>query len=407
MTLGADAPRGPADDGRYDRQRLISWWDQRRVAEAKVLVVGAGALGNEILKLLALTGIGRCLVFDPDTIERSNLSRSVLFRDADDGRNKAEVAAARMAELNPHVRVAARAENVIARAGLGVFEWADVVIAGVDNREVRVFINSACARVGRTWVDGAIEGLSGVVRAFRPAETACYECTMNATDRRLLSERRSCALLARDAVARGHVPSTAVTASLVAALEVEEAIKLLHGQPALLGEGVHIHGLWSDFARVSYPRIDECPGHDGVGPIERLGVGMAGITMGALLDRAERELGEGARLDLSRDVVLRLSCPRCAAAAPGREVLAALRERDAACPKCGTHRIVDVTASIGRDSAIDPAATPADLGLPPFDVMVARNGLEQRGWMFDGDAELTLGPLAAGREVGVDPGGAG
>src|SRR5262249_3657187 len=200
-----------------------------------------------------LTGVGRCVVFDPDAIERSNLSRSVLFRASDEGQRKAEVAARRMLELNPEIKVLGRAENVLTHAGLGVFLWADVVIAGVDNREARVFVNAACARTGRTWIDGAIEGLSGIVRGFSPAVTACYECTMNETDRRLLAERRTCALLARDAVARGHVPSTAVTASLVAALQVEEAIKLLHGQPALLGEGLHIHGLSSDFSRVRYP----------------------------------------------------------------------------------------------------------------------------------------------------------
>ena len=90
---------------------------------------------------------------------------------------------------------------MLARGGLGVFAWADVVIGAVDNREARVFINSACARVGKTWVDGAIEALSGVVRVFSPGTGPCYECTMNKTDRKLLAERRSCAMLAREAVA--------------------------------------------------------------------------------------------------------------------------------------------------------------------------------------------------------------
>jgi molybdopterin/thiamine biosynthesis adenylyltransferase len=390
----------PHEDDRYHRQRLITWWDQARIAGARVLVIGAGALGNEILKLLALTGVGRCLVYDPDTIERTNLSRSVLFREADEGEPKAVVAARRMLELNPGIQVLGRAENVVTQAGLGVFLWADVVIAGVDNREARVFVNAACARTDRTWIDGAIEGLSGVVRAFRPSETACYECTMNETDRRLLAERRSCALLAREAVARGHVPATAVTASIVGALEVEEAIKVLHGQPALLGEGLHIHGLWADFSRVRYSRREECLGHDGAGPIAPLGAGVAEISLGALLDRAERQLGEGAELDLSRDVVLRLTCPACGKEAPGRAVLGSLRERDAACPACGVHRIVDVTATVRRDTPVDLAATPADLGLPPFDVIVARRGLTQEAWLFDADAARALGPLADASTAG-------
>jgi adenylyltransferase/sulfurtransferase len=217
---------------------------------------------------------------------------------------------------------------------------------------------------------------------------------MNETDRRLLAERRSCALLAREIVARGHVPSTAVTASLVAALQVGEAIKLLHGQPALLGEGIYIHGLWGDFSRIAYPRRDECLGHDDLGAITPLGAGAADVSLGDLLERAERRFGEGAELDLSRDVVLRLTCPKCSRAAPGRTVLGALRERDAACPDCGQHRLIDVAATVRRDTPIDLAATPADLGLPPLDVIVARRGLEQEAWLFDGDAARALGPLA-------------
>src|SRR5712691_4532635 len=120
-----------ADDryhDRYHRQALIEWWDQARVGKTRILVIGAGALGNEILKSLALIGSGATLVYDPDRIERSNLSRSVLFREADEGSFKAEVCVREMRDINPDVRARARCENVIAGAGLGVFLWADVVI---------------------------------------------------------------------------------------------------------------------------------------------------------------------------------------------------------------------------------------------------------------------------------------
>ncbi len=395
----------PAREDRHHRQSLIEWWDQARVSGlARILVVGAGALGNEICKSLALIGVGFTLIYDPDRIERSNLSRSVLFRDADEGQPKAATAARAMRALNPDVRAHAVDADVLARGGLGAFAWADVVIGAVDNREARVFINAACARTGRTWVDGAIEGLAGVVRVFSPARGPCYECTMNATDRRLIAERRSCAMLARDAVRRGHVPTSAVAASIVGALEVQEAIKVVHGQPALVGEGLHLDGLHGQIARVSYPRRPGCAGHDAVGPIAPLGVGVAGITLGALLERAEARLGAGATLDLSRDVIVSLACPACGQAAPGRAVVGAVRESQAACPDCGAHRIVEIAGSIGRDSGVDLARTPADLGLPPFDVIVARQGLErQEAWLFDGDGddEAALGPLATSSRAAV------
>src|SRR5262249_54144766 len=95
------------DLDRYSRLRLISWWRQERLQAARVLVVGAGALGNEVLKNLALIGLGTIHVIDLDVVEPSNLSRSVLFRAEDGGRPKAEVAAARAHEMNPEVRILA------------------------------------------------------------------------------------------------------------------------------------------------------------------------------------------------------------------------------------------------------------------------------------------------------------
>jgi adenylyltransferase/sulfurtransferase len=393
--------RGDLEDarseGRYHRQALLEWWNQDRVTQARILVVGAGALGNEILKLLALLGVGQVLVYDMDRVECSNLSRGVLFRDADAGAFKVEAAVARMRELNPEVTVVGRPENVVHKVGLGVFLWADVVISGVDNREARVFVNSACARTGRPWVDGAIESFSGIVRAFHPSRGACYECTMSAVDRKLLAERRSCALLARDVAAQGAVPTTVVESSIVAAYEVQEAMKLLHGQPALIGEGIHFDGLWNEVSRVRYPRRDECPGHESLDPVYPLGSGTDGVTIGELLNLAASRLGEGAVLDFSRDLVLELRCPECGRVEAGRAVLGEVGERRALCPHCGVHRIVDIASSAGRDGPIDLDRTPAELGVPPFDIVVARLGLEnQEAWLFDADGAAVLGPLARG-----------
>ena len=92
-------------DDRYDRLRLIAWWDQEKLRRAKVLVVGAGALGNEVLKNLALLGIGRVWIVDFDAIEDTNLTRSVLFRSRDRGRNKAVAAADAVRDINPDTRV--------------------------------------------------------------------------------------------------------------------------------------------------------------------------------------------------------------------------------------------------------------------------------------------------------------
>src|SRR5712691_10304248 len=102
------------DADRYGRLRLIPWWRQEKLAAAKVLVVGAGALGNEVLKNLALLGVGHVYIIDYDTIESSNLTRSVLYRASDAGKSKAERAAAAVKSINPDVKVHAVNGNVIA-----------------------------------------------------------------------------------------------------------------------------------------------------------------------------------------------------------------------------------------------------------------------------------------------------
>src|SRR5262245_34427491 len=186
------------DDDRFGRFKLIGWWDQKKLSDAKVLVIGAGALGNEIIKNLALLGIGNLFIADKDRIENSNLSRSILFRAEDTGQPKAEVAARAAKAIYPQMNVGCFVGDIVHDLGAGVFRWADRVIAGMDNREARLAINRNCWRVNRPWIDGAIEQIQGVARVFIPSSDGpCYECTMSAADWKLLANRRSCNLLTR------------------------------------------------------------------------------------------------------------------------------------------------------------------------------------------------------------------
>src|SRR5436309_6389298 len=185
-------------EDRFHRFKLISWWDQDRLRNAKVLVIGAGALGNELLKNLALLGVGNVLVADMDRIENSNLSRSVLYRAKDNGELKATAAARAAKEIYPDLNVRAFNGNIVYDLGLGVFRWADIVLGGLDNREARLAINRACWKVRKPWIDGAIEQIQGVARVFSPLvhpDGPWYECTMSPMDWTLLANRRSCNLL--------------------------------------------------------------------------------------------------------------------------------------------------------------------------------------------------------------------
>jgi len=125
MSKSVASPNGggsiPASEDRFSRFRLIGWWDQEKLRSARVLVIGAGALGNEILKNMALLGFANIVVVDLDSIEASNLSRSILYRRSDVGRRKADVATDAVRNIFPEARVHAITTNVVHGLELGLF----------------------------------------------------------------------------------------------------------------------------------------------------------------------------------------------------------------------------------------------------------------------------------------------
>ncbi len=250
------------DLDRYSRLRLISWWRQERLQAARVLVVGAGALGNEVLKNLALVGLGTIYVIDLDVVEPSNLSRSVLFRAEDGGRPKAEVAAMRAGELNPEIRIIPLHGDAITDLGLGAFADVELVIGCLDNREARLWVNRQCWKVGTPWIDAGIQEIQGVVKVFVPPDSACYECAMTERDYQLLNLRYSCPLLRREDIAAGKVPTAPTIASMMAALQVQEALKLLHGLPVAAGSAMVYNGVGNQFYSTRLPRREDCLSHE-------------------------------------------------------------------------------------------------------------------------------------------------
>lgn len=384
------------EDGRFSRFQLIQWWDQPLLARSKVLVIGAGALGNEILKNLALLGVGNVFVADLDKVENSNLSRSVLFREQDCGTPKSEVAVRRMKEIYPGVKAQAFTGNVVYDLGLGVYKWADVVIGGLDNREARVAINQSAARAGRVWIDGAIERLEGVARVFNPATGPCYECTMSEVDWKMLNARRSCALLTRQEMQGGKVPTTPTTASVVAGIQCQEAIKLLHGRETLNGQGFVFDGSTHQSYMVSYKRKPDCPGHDAYEPWVPLPLKTSQTTAGDLLERARSELGPSAVIEFNQELLEALYCEKCKDEQPFRSSLGKVTEAQGRCPTCGEHRVPKTFHTIGdRNEGADVLGlTLAQLGVPAWDVVGGRVGLEQRFYEFAGDRTDVLGALA-------------
>ncbi len=250
-------------DDRYSRLELISWWDQDILKNARVLVAGCGALGNEIVKNLAMLGVGNIYVADMDKVEKSNLSRSVLFRKEDEGKLKAEVISQRAKEINDEINIRYFGGNIF-NLGLGIFKDVDIIIGGLDNREARLFINQSCWKINKPWIDGAIEVLTGVARMFIPSGGACYECTMSDIDYKLINKRKSCMMLGLDEIMEGKIPTTPTIASIIAGVQVQEAVKFLHHREDLMilnGKGFIFNGSINDSYIIEYQRNEDCPSH--------------------------------------------------------------------------------------------------------------------------------------------------
>lgn len=391
-------------EDRFSRFRLIGWWDQARLRSAKVLVIGAGALGNEIVKNLALLGVGRVLVCDKDRIEHSNLSRSVLYRAADAGRAKAVVAVEAARQIYPEITAHAFDGDIVHDLGLGVFRWADVILGGLDNRLARLTINRHCHKVGRPWIDGAIEQIQGVARVFEPSG-ACYECTMSQRDWQTLQARRSCNLLSRKEMEHGKTPTTPTISSIIAGVQCQEAVKLLHGLPTIAGKGWVFDGLSTEAYQTEYQRKPDCLSHDRLDRVESIEVTGDGVCFDELFDAASTFAGERVRaLELSRDVLEAFVCPQCGREEIVLESLGKVAAERAFCPDCtartpaGEGRVERQVRTLNRVLADGPHGrrTPAQLGLPGMDIVVARTSGGSIGLELSGDAPKVLGGLCDG-----------
>ena len=382
------------EEDKYSRLRLIPWWDQERLANATIMVVGAGAIGNELIKDLALLGIGKLLIIDMDKIEHTNLTRSVLFRAKDVGRYKAEVATERAMEMNPDVKAKALTANIIDDIGLGVFRRMDVVLGGLDNREARLAINQFCYRSNRPWIDGAIEVLNGFARVFIPPDGACYECTMTETDWRLINKRKSCALLTHEQMAEGKIPTTPTSSAIIAGVQVQEMLKLLHKDrdlPTLAGKCYVFNGLTHDSFVVEYQRKPDCMSHDTFDNIEEKPWSVRTMTLGKLLTEVRSEMGQAAVIDFDRDVAPTATCS-CGEKKDVYMPIHKLRGQDIVCPKCGKSMNFDSIHSLnGSESFLDMTAF--EIGIPLLHVVAGRCGIDTRYFEFSADAEEVFAGL--------------
>jgi len=405
MRIESDEDLDSIND-RYATLRLIDWFDASRVGLAKVLVVGAGAIGNEVLKNLALLGVGNIYIFDRDTIEMSNLSRSILYRETDCGLPKASTAARALKEVNPSVNVFWYHGDIESGLGEGFVRRMDAVIGCLDSVEARFALNRICWRAGRPWVDAGIGALNGQVRVFQPPDGPCYECGFEDEDYKQLKIAKSCNAVASAQKKQGRIPTTPTIASLVAAVQVQEFLKLLDPDRwkgrSLAGRQFAFNGTVGEAEVFGLPSREGCPAHDeeiGADEIVACPDMTAQHTAGELLAKARELIDPAAHLYLNSEIAIERQCPQCGSRVALLRAMHQLVREGLTCANCGRPGVYE--SDITSTTHIIGSETPpevlnmklSEIGVPTFGFVEVRNQVgESRYLEIAGDPAWAMEP---------------
>ena len=253
MTARTPAPALPLSHEeliRYSRHLVlpaIGLEGQERLKAARVLIVGAGGLGSPAALYLAAAGVGTLGLVDWDVVDRSNLQRQILHGTGMVGRPKLDSARARIADLNPHVRLETIATRLTSANALDILGGWDVVLDGSDNFPTRYLVNDACVLSGRPNVSGAVLRFEGQVSVFDARHGPCYRC------------------LYREPPPPELVPSCAeggvlgVLPGIIGSLQALEAIKLVTGVGiSLVGRLLLFDGLKLQFREIALTKDPDC-----------------------------------------------------------------------------------------------------------------------------------------------------
>lgn len=374
---------------RYHSLAISSVWELAKIREARVLVVGAGALGNEVCKNLAMMGVRLIVVLDRDTVETANLSRSVFFREKDHGRAKTEAIAERLNDLNPDVEIQKLTGDVDSELGLGLIRRMDIVFSCLDSRVARRSVNRMCGKVSKPWVDGAMEDLFGEVAVYLPGQGPCYECSLSEAEKIRIAEAASCRGIALRNLSLGKVPTTPTMGSIVAAIQVQEGVKILNGdlKNSLAGKRLVINCSINDFYTTASSRSKDCDeGHEQFGRVSEVPAFTAqGTSVRKLLARFKDDTGEDGSVGLGREVVIEFRCPGCEGVEVLGEPIRRVDDNRQRCPKCGTARELETTHVAKGDESWSEWPL-RRLGIPKLDVIEVVGPQSVAWYELSGDA---------------------
>lgn len=235
---------------RYSRQILLRQVDidgQLKIRAGRVLVVGLGGLGSPVVLYLAAAGVGELHLADFDTVDLTNLQRQVIHDTASVGQAKVDSAMARLAAINPHVRLLPLRQALDADSLAAAVAAVDVVVDCCDNFTTRAAVNAACVAAGRPLVSGAAIRLEGQLSVFDPRNAAspCYHCLYGAGS--------------EDELTCSEAGVLGPLVGLVGSLQALETLKLLagFGEP-LVGRLLLVDALGSRFRELRVRRDPQC-----------------------------------------------------------------------------------------------------------------------------------------------------
>jgi molybdopterin-synthase adenylyltransferase len=356
---------------RYDRHELISWWDQKLLARSRVIVAGAGALGNEVLKLLALIGVGSITVIDYDIVSPSNLARTILFRSSDIGRPKVEAAAEKIREINPNVNLTPIYGDLRFNLGLGDYCKTDLVFGCLDSINSRWALNRICQKANVEWIDGGISDFHGLVARYTPISGACYECNFTETTYARFNERYSCPFGLLSDQSENKIPTTAITSSIIAGLQVQQGLYSLHGendQSLLPGERLMIYIKPFRMIRDILPYNPDCLAHYHLPPIINQIEGSSATSIYDAIQFARKQDPDIQDLVLPFDLLVSFICPKCETSTPVLRTREKVTQNESYCPQCSIMRSPNIVKQIGSTSPLASYSL-SSLGIPPNEIL--------------------------------------
>jgi molybdopterin/thiamine biosynthesis adenylyltransferase len=247
-------PISNSQSERYSRQTLFSGIGkegQTRLLNSRALIIGCGALGSAQAEALARAGVGTLRVVDRDFVEFSNLQRQTMFteRDATERLPKAIACARHVREINSDVAIEPEIVDANHSNAERLIQDCNVVLDGTDNFATRYLINDACIKHNVDWIYGAAVGSYGVTMTIRAGETPCLRCVFPAAPPAASAPTCDTAGVIMPIV------------SIVAAVQVSEALKLLTGHPEDLHKSLMQFEVWrNEWRRIAFrDRAPDCP----------------------------------------------------------------------------------------------------------------------------------------------------